>query len=199
MPIQFSAKVKSGRIDNRIGDRVTGLIEFTGAHPPLHLELTGNCMRDIAGCILELECDPPVAETDYTPPAGTLEGSVGEMTASRRLVLPGPFSDELNCLYLEWFNRDGNRTAMLKPDARCRTSAPEWRMTEIEELEQKERRWQYLGAREPNREDNWFEMAGILGVAPPNLDESEWEELLQEADGEVERLTRLFDRNDADP
>jgi hypothetical protein len=72
-------------------------------------------------------------------------------------------------------------------------------MTEIEELEQKGLRWKYLSDQGTNREDDWFEMAGILGVAPPNLDESEWEGLLQEADEEVERLTRLFDQSDADP
>jgi hypothetical protein len=72
-------------------------------------------------------------------------------------------------------------------------------MTEIEELDQKGRRWKCLRDLGPVREDNWFEMAGILGVAPPNLDESEWERLLQEADGEVERLTQLFDQSNAEP
>lgn len=196
---QFAAKVASGRIDNRVRDRVTGTIEFQGASTPLFLDLQGNCMRDIAGCLLDFECAPPAQECDYTPPSGVHTGFVGEMTASRRLVLPGPFSDESNCLYLEWFDGDGNRTALLKPGARCRISTPEWRLTEIEELEQKGLRWKCLRERGSDREDNWFEMAGILGVAPPNLDESEWERLLQEADEEVDRLTRLFDESDADP
>jgi hypothetical protein len=195
MPSQFSAKARSGRIDNR----VTGRIELSGDFAPLLFELTENCMRDIAGCVLDFECGPTTTDIDYTPPTGKLEGSVGEMTAPKRLVLPGPYSDEFNCLNLEWFDCDDNCTALFKPNARCRTSSAEWRMTEIEELEQKGRRWQHLGNQGPNRDNEWFQMAGILGVALTNLDESEWEELLQEADNEVERLTHLFDRNDADP
>lgn len=196
---QFAATVTSGHIDNRVRDRVTGIIRFSGVTAPLCLDLNGNCLRDIAGCLLDFECDPPTQDCDFTPPSGIHTGFVGEMTASRRLVLPGPFSDESNCLYLEWFDRDGNRTALLKPGARCQISTPEWRMTEIEELEQKGLRWNCLRNQGPDREDDWFEMAGILGVAPPNLDESEWEALLQEADEEVERLTQLFDQSDADP
>ena len=196
---QFAARVKSGCIDNRVRGRVTGHIEFTGNSAPLYLDLSGNCMRDIAGCRLDFECAPPPQDFDFAPPSGIHTGSVGEMTASRRLVLPGPFSDESNCLYLEWFDQDGNRMALLKPDAHCRITTPEWQLTEIEELDQKGLRWRCLQDQGPDREDNWFEMAGILGIAPPNLDESEWERLLQEADAEVERLIQLFDQGNADP
>jgi len=196
---QFSAKVTGGRIDNRVRDRVTGFIEFEDASTALFLDLKGNCMRDIAGCLLVFETTPSPQTSDYTPPSGTHTGFVGEMTASRRLVLPGPFSHESNCLYLEWFEQDGSRMALLKPDARCRITGPEWRMSEIEELEQKRRRWTSLRRQDPDQENRWFEMAGILGVAPPNLDESEWEGLLREAEEDVEQLIRLFDQSDVDP
>lgn len=199
MKNESSSLIHAGYLDNRVRGRVVGEIRFAGSDHPLRLDLKGDCLRDLAGCLIEFTCDPDSVPGPIDLPHGRQAGQVGEITASRRLVLPGPFSSETNCLFLEWFQPDGKRMAVIKPRARCQVSAPEWQMTEVEELEQKKRRWTLLQQRTRRDDPAWFEMAGVLGIAPPNLNESEWEDLLQEAEGEVDRLVDLFDLSDADP
>lgn len=199
MQSETSSLIHRGFVDNRQRDRVTAEIHFLGSAAPLSLDLTGNCLRDLAGCLLEFEADPAPVSRRINSPTGRQTGQAGELTASRRLLLPGPFSTEMNCLYLEWFLPDGQRQALMKPQVRCRVSAPEWRMTDIEELEQKRRRWAFIRKGGPARDPGWFALSGILGLAPPSLGEAEWEELVQEAEEEVDRLIHLFDQGDLDP
>lgn len=199
MSNESSSLIYSGFLDNRVRGRVVGEIRFVGSDQPLRLDLQGNCLRDLAGCLVEFSCDPASDPVPPDLPTGLQTGEVGEITASRRLVLPGPFSSETNCLFLEWFLPDGERVAVIRPRARCRLSAPEWRMTEIEELEQKRHRWTLLQKRPRPDDPAWFEMAGVLGIAPPDLNEAEWEDLLQEAEHEVDRLIDLYDVSDAEP
>ncbi len=196
---ETSSLIYRGTLDNRVRGRITGEIHFFDSDLPLRLELEGNCCRDLAGCLMEFTCDPASEPGPIDLPAGHQTGVAGEITASRRLILPGPFSAESNCLFLEWFRPDGERLAIIKPRVQCRVTPPEWPMTEIEELEQKRRRWTLLQQRPRTDDPGWFEMAGVLGIAPPNLNESEWEDLLQEAEDEVDRLNDLFDLSDADP
>lgn len=199
MNSESSSLIHSGFLDNRIRGRVVGEICFVGSEQPLRIDLQGDCLRDLAGCLVEFSCDPASTPGPLDLPNGLQNGTVGEITASRRLMLPGPFSSETNCLFLEWFRPDGERVAVIKPRARCQVSAPEWQMTEVEELEQKKRRWILLQERPRPGDPAWFEMAGVLGIAPPDLNETEWEDLLQEAEEEVDRLVDLFDLSDADP
>ena len=199
MPSETSSLLHRGFVDNRIRGRVTGEIHFQGFPSPLFLDLEGNCLSDLAGCLLEFEADPSPISGRADPPCGRQTGRAGDITASRRLLLPGPFSTEMNCLFLEWFLPDGRRQALMKPNVRCRISTQEWRMTEIEELEQKKERWTMIRKSGPGGDHGWFAMAGILGLAPPNLGEGEWEELVEEAEEEVERLIHLFDQSDLDP
>src|SRR5436309_191885 len=120
MALRINQSVIRGEIDNRNQGRVYGSLWVIGRDQPIAVDLSGNCWRDLAGCIVRFNNPQPVStedeRTDLLQPRQ--EGVAGDITASRKLrVFDVPLEQAMamakrgeappehmaNCLYMEWF------------------------------------------------------------------------------------------------
>lgn len=111
----------------------------------------GNCLRDLAGCVLKFENPEPQPETAANIVSPDQTGLVGDMTASRKVRIPTVNDEELirlmeskqpipsrvaNCLYLEWFSETNGRMVVESTDYKLDLSIPEWSMSSREDTMQ---------------------------------------------------------------
>lgn len=151
MAIRLEKAIVRGEISNETPGFVSGRIWLLGQAGPLVLNLRGNCLRDIAGCVLTFTNPHPQREPILDILAPVQDGSVGDMTASRKTRLPTVNDDELvrlleakqpvptrlaNCLYLEWFSETNGRIVIETCDFELQISGPAWTMSAEEETAQ---------------------------------------------------------------
>ena len=97
MAWRIHERVSKGEIDNRRRDHVRGQIWLVGRDKPIRLDLSGNCLRDLAGCFVKFENPQakPAADEDVAL-ADKQSGVAGEITASRRVrVFDVPLEEAL--------------------------------------------------------------------------------------------------------
>lgn len=145
MILCLESSLLGGYLSNEVPGLVTGQLHVAGMKQPLQVELVGNFLRDIAGCRLDLHNPLPHGDLGKDTPLTALQqGFSGVMTASyrvvkmprRRVSSPSPLPEPQglkNLLFLEWFNQQGQRLLIQSWHLQLRVSAPQWRMTEIEE------------------------------------------------------------------
>ena len=141
--------VVRGEIDNRERGSVRGKIWLAGMAEPIALDLQGNACADLAGCLLTFEnTKEPMAVPEEAAPALVQKGTIGDLTASRKVrVLEMPTAEAYlrlkkklpvpehmaNCLYLEWFSEFNGRVVVESTDYKLTVSAPAWQLTSEEE------------------------------------------------------------------
>jgi hypothetical protein len=126
MPLRIDANVLGGALDFTVRGTVTGHLDVVGREEPVRLRLQGLPWPDLAGHRLTFHRaarvgDEPVHEGFQSEQAG----SVGDMTASRKVRIPDrpigewirlPAAERLhtlgNCLYLEWFDTRNGRVVL---------------------------------------------------------------------------------------
>jgi hypothetical protein len=152
MAWRVEESVIRGEIDNRVRDRVTGRIWFTGRAAPVELNLTGNCWRDLAGRRLEFtNPEPKPGRPEGIAPRQ--DGAVGDITASRKVKVPDIPLDQIgeyyktkkpmpwhwgNSLYLEWFSTFNGRVMIESAGYELKiVGEPAWEMTPDEEEAQR--------------------------------------------------------------
>src|SRR5437660_9718315 len=75
--------VSKGEIDNRQHGHVTGRIWLVGRDEPITLDLSGNCQRDLSGCLAKFENPLTKLSADEDVAlANTQSGVAGDITAS---------------------------------------------------------------------------------------------------------------------
>ncbi len=148
MAWRIDEHVIKGEIDNRVRGRVTGRIWFVGREEPVRFELEGNAWRDLAGRRLEFVNPEPKPGLDDGF-AQQQAGTVGDITASRKVKVPDVPMDEVmelikqgkafpwhwgNSLYFEWFSESNGRVVIESASYRM-TISPDstWDMTAEEE------------------------------------------------------------------
>ena len=192
--------VLRGEIDNRMRGRVAGRIWLVGIEEPLVLALLGDCHPDLAGCLLHFENPQPVAMTTK-PPASRQRGTVGDITAARKVrVFDIPFEEAYalikaggkppehmaNALYLEWHSDLSGRVVIESTDYRLEVSEPAWRFT-VDELAERARR----AAQESS---NVFAIEIRADGTEEEWDEFRCEELLRESDALGDKYRRLLEK-----
>ena len=86
MAWRINQSVVRGRIDNRVRGRIVGEIWLIRRADPIALELSGNCGRDLAGCLVQFLNPAAKAVTDeHVDLAAKQTGRAGDMTASRKV------------------------------------------------------------------------------------------------------------------
>src|SRR5438128_10740002 len=118
MAWRINETVVRGEIDNRVSGKIAGRIWLLRRDEPIALNLTGNCARDLGGCVVNFQ--NPLAK--LTPDervdlAAEQIGVAGDITASRKVrALDVPLEEALdlikngekppehmgNCFYLRW-------------------------------------------------------------------------------------------------
>lgn len=160
MLICLDSSIISGYLSNEVPGLVTGTLNLAGHSQPLRVELTGNFLRDIAGCRIEIQNPVPDANHRHIAAlAPQQSGYVGQMTASHRVHhIPrsrkhaggvfAPPQGLKNLLVLEWFNKEKQRIIIQSWHLHLTVSAPRWQLSRQAELAQirqnRERRKQFL-------------------------------------------------------
>lgn len=211
MAWRIDKHVVRGLIQNIVPGRVVGTIWLKGLNQPVELNLKGNCYRDLAGARLEFK-NPHATEGDYSGLDTYQDGSVGDMTASKKVkVIREPENDDdiddsvpplvswANCLYLEWFSESNGRVLIESVDFSWKVSLPKWSLSETDEEMQ----------REANKQQMFKFMDELSRVLDPaderdlspegEMDEFQWEAYLQKSDARSDMLLELFEKYEHDP
>jgi hypothetical protein len=151
MAFRLDKAVIRGEIANITPNQVTGRIWLVGMAAPIELKLTGNCLRDLAGCSLKFINPHPLPDASIRGLTQMQEGKTGDMTASRKSKVPSVDETEImdflrkalpvpcytaNTLYLEWFSETNHRVVVESTEFELQVSAPEWSMSATSEESQ---------------------------------------------------------------
>lgn len=211
MAFRIHESVVRGEIDNRVKGVVRGKIWVEGRAEPVVLELAGNAHPDLAGCLLTFNNPQPrVAHRHLDSLAAEQRGTIGDLTASRKVRVPSvpmeeflnwpkskgrPPSHWANCLYLEWFSERNGRVVVESTDYELTISPPEWRLTTTED--------------EERARDAAAGMAGFMGRLTEAIeqqqrgqkdpeteewDEHDYEKFLKESDARTTKYGELLDK-----
>ena len=206
MAWRIDEAVVRGEIDNRSRDRVIGRIWFAGRAEPVVLELVGNCWRDLAGRRLEFT-NPQPKPGNLGSFAAMQKGSVGDITASRKVKVPEIPLDQIgeyyaakkpfpwhwgNALYLEWLSESNGRVVIEAAAFNLKVvGEAAWEMSPTEEETQRRANAEAMGG--------FMEQLGEAVARKKAGDEepAEWDERPQteeEAEAMQTRSDRLADR-----
>ncbi len=219
MAFRIGSAVERGEVDNRVRGQVVGKIWLRGRDTPLSLELKGDCLRDLAGCLLRFENPQAELDESLVSLAGEQCGEVGDITASKKvrvLLVDASTAYEMkkrgekvperrsNALYLEWFSCHNGRVVIESADYHLDVSVPEWRMTEDEELNRCEenskamRRFlSNLTERLDRARRESCEACEAAHDRP--LDEFGWEKVLRNSDAVTDKYLELMDKHGESP
>lgn len=203
MAWRIEEQVVRGEIDNRTRGRVTGKIWLAGRDEAVELELEGNPWRDLAGHFLKFT-NPEAKPGDGSRLAAYQHGSVGDMTASRKVKVPECTMDELmefykakqpfpwhwgNSLYLEWYSSTNGRVVIEAAHYQLELDAePAWILTEADEVSRQSASSEAM--------EDFMERIGAAVTDADVEDDDEQPQSLEEAqaDAEDERMQLLLDR-----
>lgn len=206
--------VQRGEIDNREKGVVRGRIWLHGRKEAVELELRGNALADLAGCLLTFENPEETIPMRTDAEFKRLQrGTIGDLTASRKVrVFDIPFEEAYerlkkklpvpehiaNSLHLEWFSDANGRVVIESADYRLTVSAPSWRLSPEEEQQ-----------RQADAEAGWSGFVDQLNEAveseqPPPAEDKEWnefdyEKLLRESDARTDKYLELLDKYEDHP
>jgi hypothetical protein len=213
MAWRIHQSVLRGEIDNRQRGRVRSSIWLVGRNKPVTLDLSGNCLRDLAGCLVRFQ-NPraTLADDERTDLDHLQNGLAGEITASRKVrVFDVPIEEALrltrdgktppehfaNGCYIEWFSKANGRVVIESTNYSVDVSAPEWILSPDEEQEQiaasHEALLAWLDQLDQPDESNDSAKAGEWEEDRP-LDEFGYEKLMRESDTRTDKVVELFEK-----
>lgn len=213
MAWRIQDSVIRGDVDNREKGIVRGRIWLLGREEPVVLNLTGNAHPDLAGCLLQFR-NPVTPEIKMDESlAAVQEGTIGDLTASRKVrVYDVPLDEALemtdegrkppehmaNCLYLEWFSSTNGRVLIESTDFELEISAPAWRLTPEEE-EQRTRDAQAGFSGFMQQLTEAVESARHEPPEDKEWDEFDYELFMRESDARTEKYMELIEKYGDDP
>jgi hypothetical protein len=212
--------ILKGEIDNRERGRVRGSIWFASREKPVTLDLTGNCLRDLAGCRVHFH--NPAASTaaaERTDLAEVQKGRAGEITTTRKVrVLDVPLEEArrltkenktppehtADALYIEWFSEPDGRVVIESTDFAIDVSTPKWTLSLKEEEEQiaasHEAVREWLDRMEEERQSNLEEEPVEFDPESEKpLDEFGYEKFMRESDARTDKYMELLDKYEGHP
>lgn len=210
MAWRIDQSVLRGELDLTVCGGISGSIAVAGRDEPILLHLSGIPFRDLAGHRLRFTraagpAEPVALEPEFS---SSQSGAVGDMTASKKVKVPGRPLEELfngpgdpkdfpwhweNCLYLEWFSEENGRVVIESTALKIEIEAlGTWSLDEAGET----------AAREQSRGHLFDFMEKITeAVAPddfadylPVEDEGPFSAAEAMADEETARQNKLLDR-----
>jgi hypothetical protein len=208
--------VREGEIDNRQRGHVAGKIWLIGSDNPVTLDLSGNCSRDLAGCLIRFKNPEAKSVPEENIQLSPQQSGVsGEITASRKVrVFDVPLDEALrltkegktppehigNCFYLEWFSEANGRVVIESPDYKLDISTPAWSLLPAEAQEQ-------IAATHQAIRD-WLDRLDESLHQPPEdfdlddekpLDEFGYEKVMRESDARTDKYMELLDKYEGHP
>lgn len=219
MALRIHDSILKGEVDNRQRGWVRGSIWLVGHDAPVMLDLSGNCLRDLAGCLVKFNNPRAAASvderTDLVNPQG---GTAGEITASRKVrVFDVPLEEALrlgkegktppehmaNSLYIEWFSEANGRVVIESSDYTVDVSAPVWTLSPKEEQEQIAASHQairdWLDRIDQARQPNFDQPTEFDPESEKPLDEFGYERFMRESDARTDKYMELLDKYEGHP
>lgn len=189
MIFRITDYVQRGTLDNRERGTIKLVLHLMGMPHPVQINLQGDCLQDLAGCLVEFEnSSPQMLPAELTALPDVIQGVAGDMTASRRMPVKRRKTVE-NALYLEWFTSHHDMVLLESTAFSVRVSLPEWTMDACEEqvqimasqqmLRTQVREWAKNYAN--NREDG-------------NLPDHPWDRRLREAEAIAIAYQEVFQK-----
>lgn len=133
MIFRITDYVERGTLDNRERGTVKLMLHLMGMSHPVCIDLQGDCLQDLAGCLVEFSNPSPRRlPAELTTLPDSIRGVTGDMTASRRIPVKGEKTVE-NSLYLEWFTNHHDMVVVESAAFSFKVSLPEWTMDACEE------------------------------------------------------------------
>jgi hypothetical protein len=216
MAWRIHESILRGEIDNRVRGRIKGRVWLNGREQPIILDLSGNCSRDVAGCLVRFENPRSrLSEEENVELAARQDGVPGDITASRKVrVFDVPLEEALdlmkkgetppehmgNCFYLEWFSEANGRVVVESTDYKIDVSTPAWTLSPDEEQEQ------IAAAHQAMRD--WLErldeaLAQKREQFDPEdekpLDEFCYEKFMRESDARTDKYMELLEKYEGHP
>lgn len=205
--------VQRGELDNREPGKVRGRLWIDGLAEPVVLELAGNACPDLAGCFLTFENQAKTIPLDEGTFALHQQGSIGDLTASRKVRVPDvpvteflrlrkaglPVPEHLaNGLFLEWYSEANGRVVLEGTDYKLTISPPAWTLSQEQEQE-----------RQRDAAQGFSGFLAQLNQAvdaakadPPEgkpWDEFDYEKFLRESDVRTDKYMELLDKYENHP
>ncbi|MDZ4287908.1 MAG: hypothetical protein U0984_08110 [Prosthecobacter sp.] len=202
MILCLESSLLGGYLSNEVPGLVTGMLHLAGLKQPLRVELTGNFLRDIAGCRVDFHNPLPEGELEKVACVSRQQnGFSGVMTASyrvarlpRRRSAPSPSSAVpehqglKNLLFFEWFNQEAQRILIQSWHLQLRVSAPRWQLGAEEEArllrQSRARRKHFLLTQRGDQSQNALHAPGMADPFEPEayegnpftaLEEPQWQ------------------------
>lgn len=140
MLVNLTSALRRGIIDNTTRDSIRLLLWCADEERPVALEMSGNCLRDIAGCRVEFTLNgrypsPDLARraslTDMVHSLGNMQHSciAGDITLSRRSPAQELRGALANLLSIEFFSGVQMRFLIESAEYEFSISLPEWECT----------------------------------------------------------------------
>jgi hypothetical protein len=206
-----------GEIDNRQQGRIRGSIWLVDRAEPIVLDLSGNCRRDLAGCLVKFVNSHPFAAAEERTGLDARQGGrAGEITASHKVRVcdvtvkkalhigrrnrraPGHMA---NALYVEWFSEGNGRVVIESSDYTIDVSSPEWTLSPADEREQIEVTHQAMRDWLDRLDDapDLDEPASFDPDDAKPMDEFGYEKLIRESDTRTDKYLELLKKYDGHP
>lgn len=148
MTLQLGSSIIRGHLTNEIPGLITGELLVAGLKEPMSVQLTGNFLRDVAGCRLDFTNPIPQSNPYFISLLAERQiGDAGEITASRRIlrsmrsarppksyVAQAPSTALKNLIFIEWFNTEGQRVVIQSWHWQIWASAPLWMLSKEDDL-----------------------------------------------------------------
>ena len=228
MAFRIHDQVLRGELDNRTRGRISGRVWLQGFELPLTLSLSGNCCRDLAGCVVtfanadrgktgEGSKNRGVGRGDEGESHLAIEqtGVAGDITASRKVRVFDVSLEEAmrmkreggtppehmaNSLYIEWFSDANGRVVIESVDYKVEVSAAAWTLSPEEEEEQTEASHQALRDwLDRLDQGQQFEEPGFDPEEEKPLDEFGYEKVMRESDARTDKYMKLLEKYEGHP
>jgi hypothetical protein len=220
MAWRLSESVVKGEIDNRDRGHVRGSIWLVGRQRPITLDLSGNCLRDLAGRVVKFS-NPPVAAAalERTDLAELQCGRAGDITASHKVRIldvtleearrlaredKAPPEHMTDALYIEWFSEANGRVVIESTNYTIDASKPKWALSAAEEqahtAASQEAIREWLDRMDEERQESFGdESAEFDPEKEKPLDEFGYERFMRESDARTDKYMELFERYEGHP
>ena len=212
--------VVKGEIDNRERGHVRGALWVVNRKEPITLDLSGNCLRDLAGRLVKFSNPRVVSDAlERTDLSEFQRGRAGDITASRKVRVldvtleearqlarqdKAPPEHMADALYIEWFSEADGRIVIESTDFAVDASKAKWALSAAEEKEHtahsQEAIREWLDRMDEERHRNFEdESAEFDPEKEKPLDEFGYEKFMRESDTRTDKYMELFEKYEGHP
>ncbi|MEG1508004.1 MAG: hypothetical protein RR373_05155 [Akkermansia sp.] len=200
MLIHLENFIDHGSIDNRTQGIVHVKLWFKNEGKPMEANLRGDCLRDIAGCLVQFSAKAPESTLPqrflpFKLSGLMIPGLAGDITASRRQCANRKDPAIYNYLYFEFFSDDKGLFVLEANNLITTVSLPSWSMDEGDEqvilMSNQQIMRDYVAT--------WIKQYSLIQEDKHPLPDHRWDIRLREAEGAAIAYSEIQRKYSQDP